>query len=182
MAHAMLDSSSPPPPPPEQTPHLVVFSGGTAFNGIAGYMCKQFPRGVFTSTCSPSGSLSKSCSSGQRWQLPTDPVTPSNTPVHTLLQLPAQRQQPPTILVLWRRLLLVAVTAHPIILALAPQRSAGNRSTAAMLPGRPTDLCALERMHHITAAIRSCITCRCIGGHCSRRSVVASAAVHRVLS
>lgn len=28
-----------------QSPHLVVFSGGTAFNGIAGYMRKEFPRG-----------------------------------------------------------------------------------------------------------------------------------------
>lgn len=47
MTHIMLEPPSPPPPeqPPEQTPHLVVFSGGTAFNSIAGYMCKQFPRG-----------------------------------------------------------------------------------------------------------------------------------------
>lgn len=28
------------------SPHLVVFSGGTAFNGIAGYMRKEFPRGA----------------------------------------------------------------------------------------------------------------------------------------
>jgi hypothetical protein len=29
-----------------QSPHLVVFSGGTAFNGIAGFMRKEFPRGL----------------------------------------------------------------------------------------------------------------------------------------
>eukprot|EP00892_Ulva_mutabilis_P009367 jgi/Ulvmu1/6802/UM031_0003.1 len=43
-AHALLDPSFNSAPPPEQAPHLVVFSGGTAFNSIAGYMCKQFPR------------------------------------------------------------------------------------------------------------------------------------------
>lgn len=44
----MLGLPSPisPETSPEQTPHLVVFSGGTAFNSIAGYMCKQFPRGM----------------------------------------------------------------------------------------------------------------------------------------
>lgn len=33
----------------QQSPHLVVFSGGTAFNGIAGHMRKEFPRGAHSS-------------------------------------------------------------------------------------------------------------------------------------
>lgn len=34
-------------------PHLVVFSGGTAFNGIAGYLRPLFPNGVLAPSPRP---------------------------------------------------------------------------------------------------------------------------------